>query len=203
MRFGMIINLRRCVGCSACVVACRAEHGTPPGAHRSRVLRYETGRYPVARMRFLPLLCMQCNDPPCLKACPTGATKKLDSGTVIIESSKCIGCRACMVACPYGSRSFLFKKEVYYGETQKMTPYEEIKSQGYSVGTAIKCDFCLERVKAGRQPACVDTCPAAARTFGDLDDPRSEIVRMLVKTGAKPLYPELGTKPAVYYIDVE
>lgn len=199
MRYGMVIDLLMCVGCNSCTVACRAEHGTPAGIRYHRVKKYEVGKYPSARMKFLPMPCMHCQEPPCLKVCPTGATYKRDDGLVLIDSEKCMGCRYCVLACPYDSRQFLRAIDNYYaGGTP--TPYEMLKQKDFEKGTVVKCDFCADRLAEGRLPACVETCAAQARHFGDLDDPESEVSRLIAGNGGTTLQEELGTGPSVYYI---
>ena len=199
MRYGMVMDLGRCVGCSSCVVACRAEHGQPAGILYHRVEKYEVGKYPSAYMRFLPILCMHCQEPPCLEVCPTGATYKRDDGLVLIDHNKCIGCRYCILACPYDVRQSLKALDGYYGPGT-VTPFETAKHGSFDTGTAVKCDFCSARLAEGKLPACVDTCPAQARCFGDLDDPESEVSRLVGLHGGTVLKEELGTKPSVYYI---
>jgi Fe-S-cluster-containing dehydrogenase component len=199
MRYGMVIDLTRCVGCNSCTVACRAEKGTPAGVQYHRVEKYEVGKYPAAKMKFLPMPCMHCAEPPCLKVCPTGATYKSEDGLVLIDDNKCIGCRYCIVACPYDSRHFLDAIDSYYAQNNA-TPYEAKKRTAYEKGTVAKCDFCADRLARGRLPACVETCPGQARYFGDLDDPESEVSRLIADDGGKNLREELGTEPAVFYI---
>jgi molybdopterin-containing oxidoreductase family iron-sulfur binding subunit len=121
------------------------------------------------------------------------------NGLVLIDKQKCIGCRACMVACPYETRQFLWDIYNYY-DGQLPTPYEQMKQKNYDKGTVVKCDFCSQRLDIGRQPACVDTCPASARFFGDLDDPESEVAQLIVLHRGAPFRSELGTEPSVYYI---
>lgn len=200
MRYGMVIDLKRCVGCNSCSIACRAEKGNPAGIMYHRVEKYEVGKYPAASMQFRPVPCMHCQEPACLTVCPTGATYKRDDGIVLIDPDKCIGCRYCILACPYNVRQSLRSIDGYYGEIAE-TPYETIKFADLHKGTAVKCDFCVGRVEKGKQPACVETCPSQARYFGDLDDPNSEVARLVAFHHGAVLNPELGTKPSVYYIN--
>lgn len=198
-RYGMLIDLRRCVGCFACVMACKAEHTTPKGVTWNRVIVEEKGEYPEARMTFKPVLCNHCSNPPCLKVCPTGATSKRPDGIVTVNAKKCIGCQYCVVACPYQARSFNKSSEGYFPK-YGLTPLEQ---QGYNQhlkGTPGKCVFCYERVDQGMDPACVICCPGRARIFGDLDDPQSEISSLLKVNETYQLLKNQGTGPSVYYI---
>jgi Fe-S-cluster-containing dehydrogenase component len=200
-RLGMVIDLKKCAGCYACVAACKTEHATPPGVFWCRVVKHESGTYPAVRRIALPLQCMHCADPPCEKTCPTGATRKRGDGIVHINYDECMGCRACMIACPYEARYFLAELRPYYNG-QGLTQYEEIgyASNGYVEGTVTKCNFCLERVDAGKEPACVANCPGRARYFGDLEDPGSEVARLIRDKRGFQLHPEFGTNPSVYYL---
>lgn len=200
MRYGMVIDLRRCVGCNACTLACRAKNGTPPGIRYNRVEKHEVGRYPAARMEFRPIPCMHCREPACLEVCPTGATYRRDDGIVLVDRAKCMGCRYCVLACPFEARQSLARIDSYFGPDLS-TPFEKAKRASLNKGTAVKCDFCVDRVEMGLMPACVDTCPAQARTFGDLDDPGSEVSVLIVRNRGTVLKGELGTKPSVYYIN--
>ncbi|MEM4297512.1 MAG: 4Fe-4S dicluster domain-containing protein [Nitrososphaerota archaeon] len=199
VRYGMVIDLRRCIGCGSCAMACKVANGTPPGIFWLRLIYRELGKYPHARIDAIPINCMQCKEPACQKVCPTGATQIRDDGIVIIDDTKCVGCRFCMIACPYGVRFFLDKERTYFPGYK--TPFEEVKYQRHKVGVVSKCDFCLERrEKQKLNPACVDVCPCAARYFGDLDDPKSEVSKLIAQHRATQLRPELGTDPSVYYI---
>jgi molybdopterin-containing oxidoreductase family iron-sulfur binding subunit len=199
MRYGMAINLKRCIGCQACTIACKQEHGTGPGVFWRKVITSETGTYPNAKLTFLPLLCNQCSEPACADVCPVNATKKQSDGVVTIDDTKCIGCRYCQVACPYGARVFVTSNTKEYFPGKGLTAYEKAVYPAHVPGTVEKCNFCQERLLQGREPACVKTCPAKALTFGDLDDPNSEVARLVVANGAQPLKPEAGTKPNVFY----
>ncbi len=198
MRRGMLIDLKRCIGCHACTIACKLEHATPPGVFYTRVLEMEVGKFPSAKRVFLPVLCNHCQDAPCLHACPSGATTQAADGTVLVDKDKCIGCKACIVACPYDARFFLDKLQGYFGD--ELTPFEKVGYRAHREGTVTKCDFCAERTASGLEPACVQTCPTVARVFGDLDDPLSEVSGLIREHDCFQLRPELGTRPSVYYI---
>ncbi len=197
-RYGMVIDLKRCVGCYGCVIACKAEHFTRPGIMWARVLKAETGTYPAVRRLSLPVLCMQCRVPACLPVCPTGATQQRADGVVTIDRELCIGCRYCMQACPYEARYFSDGGGSYFpGFT---TPYEAAGAGEHAPGVVEKCDFCTDRVRDGREPACVANCMTKARIFGDLDDPESPVSRLIRGKGGFQLNPEFGTEPCVYYL---
>ena len=212
MRLGMLINLNKCVSCYACVVKCKQEHFLPPGVLWGRVLISEIGEYPAATKNAYPVLCNNCQEAKCVKVCPTGATQRRDDGIVWVDANKCVGCRYCLIACPYQVRTYYSKRREYY-PGQGFTEFEELGERLYphQTGTVLKCNFCIERIDVGIKrglkpgvdreatPACVITCPAKARYFGDLDDPSSEISILIRKWQAAPLHPEYGTKPAVYY----
>ena len=149
MRWGMVIDLKRCIGCYGCQLSCKAEHGTPPGVFFARVLKQEEGRYPTVRQLFLPVLCFHCEDPPCVEVCPTGASFKWADGIVDIDSEKCVGCRACMMACPYTQRYYHDEQSFYFPDNGP-TPYERARTERHEAGTVMKCNFCRDRVRAGR-----------------------------------------------------
>lgn len=201
MRYGMVIDLRRCIGCNACTVACKEEKGTPPSVFYTRVYEEESGTYPRVSKRFIPLLCNHCKDAPCEQVCPTKATHQTPEGIILVDGEKCVGCRYCYVACPYNNRFYLkkgLKKEGYFGP---ITAYEEVKYKGHVEGTVTKCNFCYERLAEGLEPACVETCLAGARVFGDLDDLESEVSELSRSRNGYQLMPELGTDPSVFYVD--
>ena len=199
MRYGMVIDLKKCIGCYGCQIFCKAENATPPGILWARVLFYESGCYPDVKKMHIPLLCMQCGEPPCVDVCPTGASTRRPDGIVTIDNTKCMGCESCVIACPYGARS-LHPKEREYFPGQGFTPYERVGYQKHPPGVVEKCDFCLSRTQQGLEPACVANCMAKARYFGDLDDPDSEVSQLIRNWGGSQMYPELGTDPAVYYL---
>jgi tetrathionate reductase subunit B len=180
-QFGMLIDLRKCVGCQACTVACKAEFDVPLGANRSWVEYVEKGTYPNVGRSFLPRLCNHCSEPDCVTVCPTNATyKRKQDGVVVVDTGVCIGCKYCLLACPYDAR-FL----------NPVTKFID------------KCDFCAHRTAKGLVPSCVNTCPSGARVFGDLNDPESEISVMIAENPVSTLRSEMGTQPNVYYIDAD
>ena len=197
-RYAMVIDLARCIGCDTCSIACKAENATPRGILWNRVLKYETGTYPKSRIHYLPMQCNHCAKPECLKVCPTGAISKRADGIVVIDNARCMGCRYCVLACPYGSPHNLDKICTYY--EKEITPFEQMGYRKHREGTSQKCHFCLERVEKGLQPACVTACMGQARYFGDLDDPESEVSQLIKSRSGFVLNPEMGTEPSCYYL---
>ncbi|HLF08704.1 MAG TPA: 4Fe-4S dicluster domain-containing protein [Dehalococcoidia bacterium] len=206
----MVIDLQKCIGCSACTVACKAENHLPPGIVYRPVIEEEIGEYPNVTRRWLPRPCMQCEDPPCTDVCPVNATWKREDGIVVIDYNRCIGCRYCLTACPYGARYFDFGED-YSDGTPARQPYEEEPSpeygrewtrdgQGSPVGNARKCQFCIHRLEAGMLPACVTTCVGGATYFGDKNDPDSFVSELIGSPRVMRLKEEQGTNPKVYYL---
>ncbi|HLS60339.1 MAG TPA: 4Fe-4S dicluster domain-containing protein [Virgibacillus sp.] len=208
VKWGMVIDLRKCVGCDSCTVACKVENRTPPGISYNVVLEQEIGTFPNVAKVNLPIPCMQCDNPPCVQVCPVRATFKLANGIVTIDNDRCIGCRYCIVACPYGARSYDF------GESyeEEMIGYNDVTSPEYgiergernskksTIGTVRKCNFCLHRLERGEEPACVETCIGDARFFGDLNDPNSTVSKLSNSPRAFRLKSELGAGPNVIYL---
>lgn len=210
-RYGMAIDLARCCGCGACVVACKVIHHTPPGIFWARVLMKEYGTYPGVRRTIMPVLCNHCQEAACVRVCPSGATSRRADGIVTVDYAKCIGCRYCMMACPYGSRHFYTTVSSYF-PTGQLTPDEKLGYSQLQTGVVMKCNFCQERIDQGLKkglqpgadpdatPACVNTCITKARYFGDLDDPKSEVSQLITRKQGYQLHPEFGTEPSVYYL---
>jgi Fe-S-cluster-containing dehydrogenase component/formate-dependent nitrite reductase membrane component NrfD len=178
--YGFAIDLKKCIGCHACTIACKAEHDIPIGVNRCWVKTVEKGVFPQTRRFFFPVLCNQCDEAPCARICPTRALFKRPDRIVDLNGDACIGCRACMVACPYDQ---LF-----------IDP---------NTHTAEKCNFCANRVENHLLPACVSVCPTECRIFGDLDDPTSEVARIAQLEAVSVRKPEKGTLPKVFYIGAE
>jgi molybdopterin-containing oxidoreductase family iron-sulfur binding subunit len=209
-RWVMVIDLRKCVGCSACTIGCVAENKLPPGVVYRPVVDEEIGEYPNVSRRFLPRPCMQCENPPCVPVCPVGATYRRNDGVVAINYDQCIGCRYCIVACPYNARTF-DAGERYTDATSTISPIERLPAFEYGqrrtrerdtspVGNARKCHFCVHRLEAGMLPACVTTCIGRATFFGDASDPEALVSELIAKPNVMRLKEELGTKPRVYYL---
>lgn len=221
IRWGMVIDLAKCVGCHACTVACVAENKLPPGVVYRPVVDQEIGRYPTVGRRFMPRPCMHCENPPCVKVCPVTATYRNAQGVVIVDYDRCIGCRYCLVACPYSARTSDFgdwytkrtaeAPGLVVGRKAAASGYEADpaaeygkswpeRGSGSPVGNARKCHFCLHRLAVGMLPACVTTCIGRATIFGNRADRASLVAELLASPRAFRLKEELGTRPAVAYL---
>jgi Fe-S-cluster-containing dehydrogenase component len=175
-RYAMTMDTRKCVGCSACVLACKNENALKPHAFRDWVRTITSGEFPTLRLENQSLRCNHCSNAPCVWVCPTGASHYDQGGAVLVSPNKCTGCKACIAACPYNARY--------------------VNSSGY----VDKCTFCLHRVKKGKIPACAEMCPTHSLTFGNLNDPKSEVSKLLQSRKFKVLSPETGTKPNLYLL---
>ena len=202
-KLALVINQKRCIGCQACALSCKMANNVPDGMMWNRVLSIGTdridgarGEFPNLTREYLPIACQHCEDPACMKVCPTGATYKDASGRVLIDYDKCIGCRMCMAACPYNARVFNWNEPV----RDIGFDYGEYDVPARPKGVMEKCTLCHERCDRGEDPMCVVNCPMRARVYGDLDDPASAASKAARETGAYILLPEMGTKPQVHYV---
>jgi Fe-S-cluster-containing dehydrogenase component/formate-dependent nitrite reductase membrane component NrfD len=180
VRYGFVIDHRRCIGCHACTVACKEENRVPLGAFRTWVKYVEKGTFPDTRRYFSVLRCNHCDDAPCVTICPTVALYRRPDGIVDFDNRRCIGCKSCMQACPY---------DALYIDPD--------------THTAAKCHYCAHRVEVGLEPACVIVCPERAIIAGDLDDPRTEIARLVAREQVEVRKPEQGTRPKVFYVGAD
>ena len=224
-RYGMVIDLDRCTGCRTCMVACKVENNTPQANFWMYTFRFEEGEFPNTRMWAMPRPCMHCDNPPCVKVCPVGARYKRSDGPTATDWERCIGCRYCGVACPYGVNYFNWKepKGNYYLDWsdadlakvigRESLPYSNpdldaaygpearrTAGGGRLKGVAEKCTFCVHRLEKGLPPACVANCPTSTLVFGDLDDPDSQASQILRKKPSFRLLADEGTEPRVHYV---
>lgn len=209
-KWGMVIDLRKCIGCQYCVYACQAVNDVPDDMRWNVYLPEvtETGqKFHMTRP------CLHCQDAPCVSVCPVGATFVRDDGIVVMDYDKCIGCRYCQVACPYGARSFNWEaRKEHSGYAPEWGSHEV---EWRSRGVAEKCTFCIHRIDRGlahgmmpgvdraATPACVNICPVEARIFGDLNDPESKVSKAIKELPTFRLREDLGTEPNVYYVPAE
>lgn len=213
VRFAMAIDLNKCIGCRHCAYACVMENnqGRNLNIEWIKVLGVERKEFPeilgsqldyenapLPNIVYVPIACMHCENPPCVMVCPVKATWKESDGIVVVDYDKCIGCRYCMAACPYGARYFNWAKPVI--------PVLELNPNMHILGNipralhvVEKCTFCIQRTRDGGIPACVEACPVGARVFGDLNDPNSPIRRIIEEYGVYTLKGEAGTRPRLFY----
>ncbi|TVQ32581.1 MAG: 4Fe-4S dicluster domain-containing protein [Geminicoccaceae bacterium] len=230
----MVIDLETCTGCQACTTACTMENTRLPGESWQDVLFYHEGTYPHVNLSWLPRPCMQCENPSCVYVCPTEATWQTDDGVVLVDWDKCIGCKYCMIACPYGVRFYMDErplmepnlKEIFAASDDRLwnPPYampEERQDRKLGIGiqprsVVSKCTFCYHKISQAPEgvadldeddpatkeytPACVRVCPPKARFFGDLDNPESNVNRLIADKGGVRLKEETGNRPKVYYL---
>lgn len=221
-RWGMVIDLAKCTGCQACVVACKTENNvpfsSPQQASEGRTISWIEvytefrGTYPTLQARLLPRPCFHCDNPPCTKVCPVWATYKNPEGLVTQIYPRCIGCRYCTTACPYTVKYFNFGPPQFPNEMKGcLDPDVSVRQKG----VVEKCTFCHHRLQKARekaktqeravtsadyQPACVQACPTGTMVFGDLDDPQADVVKLAANPRAFRLMEELGTEPKVFYL---
>ncbi|MFH1277308.1 MAG: 4Fe-4S dicluster domain-containing protein [Candidatus Eisenbacteria bacterium] len=174
-RYGMAVDTKLCVACKACVLACKSENDVPDGRCRDWLVEEVRGTFPKLAAENRSERCNHCAKPPCVYACPTGASHVNSGGAVLVTRRKCTGCKACVAACPYDARY--------------------VHPEGY----IDKCTFCLHRVRRGEKPACVAVCPTACMHFGDLNDPESDVSGLLRTRSHKVLHPETGCDPRLYF----
>lgn len=213
--WAFVVDITKCIGCGRCVMACKLENNVPmdPNLNRTWVERYavdadgetysdspEAGAkgFPSqletkkdlqpAKSFFVPKLCNQCDNAPCISVCPVNASHKTEEGVVLIDQSRCIGCRYCIIACPYGARYLL--------PDHSITPTGQTR-------VADKCTWCYHRTTKGLKPACVEACPVGARMFGSRKDPNDPVAQIIREKEVHVLKPALGTKPRVYYIGLQ
>jgi Fe-S-cluster-containing dehydrogenase component len=176
-RYGMVIDTRKCVGCTDCVVACKTENQVPEALNRDWIAYDTRGSFPTLALEIRSERCNHCDNPPCVSCCPTGASHVEEPGRlVLVTPDLCIGCKACLASCPYDARF--------------------VNPDGY----ADKCTFCAHRLKDGLDPACVSVCPTRCMTFGDLDDPTSEVRHLLGSRPYHALNTAAGTEPRIFYL---
>lgn len=225
-KYAMVIDLNRCTGCGGCIIACTNENNLDEGVFWSSKISETVGTFPNVRYTYIPTLCNHCENAPCATGCPTSAMyKDEENGLTLHNPDKCIGCRYCMTRCPYGVINFLWEEQHKTWKSQAETipqgteaPAEMVRQVGgtgtpyYNPereatlpgirprGVVEKCTFCDHRVKEGELPYCVVACPSNARIVGDLDDPNSDVRKILGKYKAFRLREELGTEPKVYYV---
>lgn len=231
-KWGMVIDLDKCVGCQACSLACKAENNVPHGSPHEqkrqqdvywhKVIAASEGKYPTVNTQIIPMPCMQCTHPPCVNVCPSKATYQRSDGIVVQNFRRCLGCRYCIVACPYGARSFNFKDQEDLAYHRPDLPPD--LDLGYAShigpwpyphrtrGVVEKCTFCFHRIDQalengwdigspdGVVPACVEACPTEARYFGDLGDPQSTVSELLASRTYIKLREKMGTKPKTIYL---
>lgn len=237
-RWAMVIDLDKCVACQGCSIACRQENNTPvvdpEQAAAGRAIRWNdvfpmpinepeaAGDYPNVKVRYMTRPCMHCSNPACVKVCPVQATYVDDEGLVRVNYARCIGCRFCTVACPYGVRYFNFARPSWTPEMAQHLNPDRVSENGSLEGPAVrpkgvveKCTFCIHRLRKARAkaaaegrpfradeyvPACVETCTGKARFFGDLSDPDSTVSKLAASGRAFRLQEEAGTHPNVIYL---
>jgi molybdopterin-containing oxidoreductase family iron-sulfur binding subunit len=199
-KWGMVIDISRCTeGCTECAKACRVENNVPLFGRREIDIHWiriaeVRSHFPGSRRRFIPLMCQHCEDAPCVQLCPPRASFKRADGIVIVDKHRCIGCRYCMIACPFKARSFVFRQPPDWTAKDNKDLPKRMR------GVVEKCSFCVHRVDEGRPPACVEGCPHGAIFFGDLNDSESDVAWLVANKAPRQLRPDLHLRPKVYYL---
>ena len=226
-KLAMVIDLQRCTACGSCIIACKNENNVQADVFWASRISQTTGRFPNVRYEFIPTLCNHCEKAPCVRGCPTGAMHKIAGNITMHDPAKCIGCRYCILNCPYGVIHFNDAKTHKFWRDNKpliagvtpsavevtqqvggtvipyYNPERELSRKGTGLrykGVVEKCTLCEPRVTKGELPYCVEACPANARIFGDLNDPNSEVRYILGKFRAWRLKEDQGTEPKVFYV---
>lgn len=204
-QYGIVVDKKRCIGCWSCSVACKLENNLPDQSWWNTVktdgggaMNTPSGTYGNCTLSYTPYHCMHCSEPACVAVCPTGASHKDEAtGIVLITTDECIGCQSCIKACPYeGVRTFLETEPIPALEW----PVGSTQAPAHKITTVEKCWLCYHRVTNGDVPACVEGCPGRARFFGDLDDPESEVSKLVAERKGEVLQEKDGTGPNVYYL---
>ena len=209
-RYVMVADLDRCVGCQTCAAVCRQTNATQPGVQWRKVLDLEFGEYPDVQRVFVPVGCQHCAEPPCMQVCPTTATRQRDDGIVTIDYELCIGCAYCSVACPYQARSKVDEQIYAHGDVP--TILERMQLNEHRLGVSQKCTLCVDRIDDGlargltpgvdadATPVCANSCIAEALYFGDINDPKSNVSKLLAENNQFRMHEELKTEPGFYYL---
>lgn len=209
-RWGMVVDLNRCIGCQTCTIACKHANDTPPGVQWRQVLDVELGTFPDVERLFLVTGCQHCDNPPCVPVCPTGATYRRPDGIVAVDYDVCIGCASCAVACPYQARHLVDRRDPYFGDRDSIQ--ERAVAHPERLGVVQKCTFCAERVDDARAkgatpgvdlpatPACAASCITQALRFGNFNDPTGAISAMVRDHKSFGLNEDLGTRPMIRYL---
>jgi molybdopterin-containing oxidoreductase family iron-sulfur binding subunit len=202
----MVIDKQRCIACTTCALACKIENNLPDSIWYNSIKNVggeerdsPEGTYPNLKMSTYTLACQHCAAPACIAVCPVEAIIKRESdGLVVQDNENCIGCKLCVDACPYaGVRTFIEDEPIYHVDFA----VGDVDAPSHTINTVEKCTFCIHRVDRGEQPACIEVCPGRARSFGDLNDPNSDVAKKLNARGHSQLLPEKGTEPSVYFLD--
>lgn len=230
VKWGMVIDLDKCTGCQACSIACKSENNVPHGspdeqkrrleAYWHKVIAVTNNDYPSVNTTIIPMPCMHCENPACVQVCPAKATYKRGDGIVMQNFRRCLGCKYCIVACPYGARSFNYKEQENQEYLRPDLPEDlGLENKDYigpwpyphrTHGVVEKCTFCFHRIDQGLKngkeigidvvPACVEACPAEARVFGNIEDPESNVSKLLASRTSFKLKEDFGTEPKVTYL---